>query len=400
MSLFRPARAAAPEKRSLDSLAEMIAYARGPRVAAGVPVDDEQAMRLGAVWACVDLLAELVSTLPVDEYRRIGDQHPTLVATSVLLTDPSGDSYGLEVWLRQIMTALLLRGNAYGFVTDITEDIRPRHIEVLHPDRVSIRRHLNFGPVTWMLDNKEIDVYPTGPLWHLPGYPVPGWPVGLSPIRYAAETIGLGIATRKFGAQWFGDGAHPTATLESDDEIDEEQAILLKARIVNALHGTREPLILGAGHKLNPLQVSPDESQFLETSQANVADVARYFRVPPEMIGGKAADNLTYANQEQRTISLLTYTVGPWLVRLERALSRLLPRGRFVKFNADALRRVDLKTRYEAHVLAVRGGFSTPNERRDLEDLPPMPDADTLLWPPYSTGGGEVEEEPDEGSEE
>jgi HK97 family phage portal protein len=153
------------------------------------------------------------------------------------------------------------------------------------------------------------------------------------------------------------------------------------------MYDNRSPLVLGAGTKLNSIQVNPNESQFLETSQANVADVARYFRVPPEMIGGKAADNLTYANQEQRGIAFLTYTLNPWLVRLERALSRLTPRGRFVKFNADALLRTDLKSRYEAHALAVRAGITTQNEVRNIEDMPDHggEHAADLNWPPFAT---------------
>lgn len=376
------------EKRNVDSLAQILEYSRGTRSYAGVPVDDDQAMRLGAVFACVDLLAELVSTLPVDVFKRQPSGPPKLLPVPAFLADPMGDGTGFEVWCRQVMTSLLLRGNAYGLVTDIDEFAFPRHIETLDPDRVSYRRDLNMGPMSWWLDSKQIDVWPDGPLWRLSAYSAPGSPVGMSPIRYAAETIGLGIANRNFGAKWFGDGLHPTAILESEDDISEAEAVLLKQRIYAAMDDNREALILGAGTKLTSMRVSPDESQFLETSQANVADVARYFRVPPEMIGGKAADNLTYANQEQRAISLLTFTVNPWLVRIERALSRLRPRGQYVKFNADALLRTDLKTRYEAHVLAIRGGFATPNERRHLEDEAPITGADELLWPPYSTGAG------------
>jgi len=368
-----------------DRLAEVLEYSRGPRSYAGVPVDDESAMRLGAVWACVDLLAEIVSTLPVDEYRRSEGGPPVPVASSRLITDPAGDGSGFEVWCRQVMDSLLLRGNAFGLVEDLGDDLWPNQISVLHPDRISTKRVGTIGPVTWLLDNQEIGAWPSGPLWHLPVYNIPGTPVGRSPIKYAQDTIGLGIATRKFGAQWFGDGAHPTAVIESEHEISQPDAEVIKERLMATMYDNRRPLVLGAGAKLNSIQVNPNESQFLETAQANVADVARFFRVPPEMIGGKAADNLTYANQEQRGIAFLTYTLNPWLVRLERALSRLRPRGRFVKFNADAMLRVDLKTRYEAHVLAVRGGIATPNERRLLEDMAPQAGADELLWPPFAT---------------
>ena len=66
----------------------------------------------------------------------------------------------------------------------------PRSIEVLHPDRVSVERTASFGPVQWLLDGKQVEKYPAGPLWHVAAYNSPGTPVGRSPIRYAAETYG------------------------------------------------------------------------------------------------------------------------------------------------------------------------------------------------------------------
>jgi phage portal protein BeeE len=81
---------------------------------------------------------------------------------------------------------------------------------------------------------------------------------------------------------------------------------------------------------------------------------------------------------------LLTFAVGPWLTRIERSLSRLRPGPRFVKFNADALIRVDLLSRYKAHDLALRGGWKSRDDVRRIEDLPPIPDGDEYLWPPYS----------------
>lgn len=405
MSLFRPATTTvarlsaelAELRGGWDSVAEIIAQSRGGYTYAGVPVDDEQALRLGAAWQCIDLLAELVSTMPIDRFKQPVGGRAVPLPSTVLLTDPAGDNSGFEAWCRQVMESLLMRGNTFGLITGLDDRLYPRQIEVLHPDRVTIRRALNFGPVEWYLDNKEIERYPDGPLWHLAAYNAPGSPLGRSPIRYAAETLGLGIATRRFGAQWFGDGAHPTSiiTHETEPMPSETDARTLKARVKAAMHDNREPLIMGGGWKLEPIQIAPEESQFLETSKANADDVARFFFRRPPGEGGE----ITYANVEARSIDLLTYTVNGWLVRLERALSRLMPRGQFAKFNAGALLRTDLKTRYEAHVLAVRGGIATPNERRELEDMPPIPGADELLWPPYATKVGD-DEAVDEGDDE
>lgn len=378
-----------------DSLAQLMELRGGRTYATGEPVNDDTAMRLGAVFACVDLVGELVSTLPVDEYRRSTEGALVPMTPPPLITDPAGDGTGFEVWSRMVMTSLLLRGNAYGLILGLGSDGWPSQVEVLHPDRITLARPLTFGPTTFYLDNRPIERWPLGPLWHLPAYNVPGYPVGLSPIRYAAETIGVGLAAQKFGAQWFGDGAHPTGTLSSDQEINEDQATLLKQRFVKAYESNREPLVLGAGTKFEPIQVAPDESQFLETMQANVADVCRFFRVPPEMIGGESGNSMTYANMEQRGLALLTFTINGWLVRIERSLTRLRPRPRFVKFNADALLRVDLKTRYDAHGAAIRAGWKSRNEVRRNEDMAGIgPEGDEYLWPPYSTTAPSEEASP------
>lgn len=401
MTLFRPERGSAEARTAnIDVTARLIEESRGGKVYAGVPVNDDQAMRLSAVWGCVDLIAEIVSTLPFDEYRKTGPGGtPIEQPEPRLLADPGGDGYGFEVWARQVMTSWLLRGNVYGLIHALDDRAYPTTIEILHPDRIAYRRQ--GGRHQWFLDSEPIDAWPNGDalLWHVPAYSVPGSVMGLAPISYAAQTIGLGIATQKFGAQWFGDGAHPTAMLVGDDTISEEDAIALKKRIMSAMYDNREPLILGAGHRLEAVQVAPDESQFLETIKANADDVARFFFRRPPGEGGE----ITYANVEARSIDLLTYTINGWLVRLERALTRLRPRGRYIKANAAAMLRTDTKTRYEAHALALRSGLSSPDERRLLEDMPPIPGGAGAQynWPPFSAASAATDsQQPEGGSDE
>jgi phage portal protein BeeE len=91
-----------------------------------------------------------------------------------------------------------------------------------------------------------------------------------------------------------------------------------------------------------------------------------------EILGYETGGSLTYQNIEQRNLQLLIYALDPWLTRLERALSALLPRPQQVKFNRGALLRTDLLTRYRAHAIAIRAKFGTQDEARELEDRPPL----------------------------
>lgn len=390
MSLFRRA-----ERRdsSVQQLAEMQGWGRHRMTTSGQFVNDERALQLSAVWGCVDLIASLVSTLPIDEYRKVKGVG-SVQATPPLLDDPAGDGTGFEVWLRQLITSCMLRGNGYGYIHRIGTDGWPVQIESLHPDRITWRRELNFGPVDSYLDNHKVDRWPLGPLWHLPIYVTPGSPIGMSPIQFAANTIGLGLAAQRYGAGWFNGGGLPIGTLESDQTLDRETALAMKERVKETLK-PGEPMVLGAGLKFNPIQVNPEDSQFLETIKATGDDIAKFFFRRPPGEGG----SVTYANVESRSLDLLTYTLTGWLVPIEKAITRLRPRPRYVKFNADALIRVDLLSRYKAHDTAIRSGFASPDERRELEDMPPIPDGKgaQYLWPPYAVKEAATEEGADVG---
>lgn len=370
MSIF----ARRAERRAYgDTLADLLAQARGgSQSAAGPVVTPDAAMRLGAVWTCVNLLADIVSTMPVHEYLR-GER----VDPSPITVEPSATVDAVS-WRRQIMVSWLLRGNVYGIETATGASGWPRIVEVAHPDWVGARQERRFGPVEWTLNGKPLD---PARMHHGPAYTVPGVPIGLSPIGYARETIGLGIAATRFAAQFFADGAHPTAILKSDRELTKEQAQTIKTRFLEAVRGRREPAVLGMGLEYEAIQVAPDDSQFLETLGMNRRDVAAIFL--PHLILSEAA-TMTYSNVESRSLDLLVFDVQPWLVRLEQWMSRLLPRGRTVKINADALVRTTLTDRYRAHAIGIASGFLSPDEAREKEDRPPIPGGvgSQFLWPP------------------
>lgn len=384
MSLFRRERRA---DYPTNDLSELYRRRQAPPDA-GVSVTADSAKRQSAVWACIDLIAGLVSTLPVDEYVRRGDVREPLQTPGVFL-QPDG-VLTLSGWLYQLVESLLTRGNAYGLILTRDRDGWPTRIHLLSNDLIEVQQEgVPYGPYRWKLNGKPIRRFDPlsgeGDLWHIPAYLVAGSPIGLAPISYAALTIGTGIAAQEFGARWFRDNATPSAVLSNEKPANKTTAELVKRRWVDALSGNREPVVMGDGWKVDQVQVAANESQFLETIRASVADIARFFRVPPSEIGAAIeGDSDTYANDEQRSIALLKYTINPWLVRIEEALAGLRPRGHIVKFNVDALLRTDLMTRYQAHELAIVDGWKSVNEVRELEDLAPIEgeEGDKYLWPP------------------
>jgi HK97 family phage portal protein len=134
-------------------------------------------------------------------------------------------------------------------------------------------------------------------------------------------------------------------------------------------------MVVGAGLRYERVSVPPDEAQFLDAQRFTVEQIARLYGIAPEMIGGATSgSSVTYANREQRSQDFLTFGLMPYLVALEDGLSALIPRPQRVRFNVDGVLRSDLKTRYEAHAIALSSAFMTVDEVRQIEDLPPMPE--------------------------
>ena len=341
----------------------------GPSTHAGVTVNADTALRLAAVWACVRLLADTVSTMPVHVFREGTRQG---VTRPRFLVKPAADTPFHE-WVGQVMWSVLLRGAAYGTIADRAgPGLRPVQIELVHPDRVAVTLKPDGITVERRLDGRLVD---RDDLWTFAGYRFPGKAAPLSPIAYARETIGVGLASQRYGAGFF-DAGGPTGVLSSEQSLTRDQAEVTKLLWQSRFeHGNdRGVAVLGYGAKFQPISVNPDEAQFLETQQLTWQQVAGIYGVPPESIAASVqGSSITYSNVEQRPLDLLKFGVGPWLVRLETALTELLPADQTVRFDPAGLLRADLKTRYEAYRVALEAGFLTVDEVRELEDRPPLP---------------------------
>jgi HK97 family phage portal protein len=313
----------------------------------------------------MDLISRL-SALPVKQYRRAAGAPVEVERPSPLLSAPWVHMHAIG-WRRQVLMSWLTAGNVFGLVAARDRLGYPVQMEILSPSRMSARP-VGVGSVQWLLDGRPVG----DDLVHWPAFTVPGSPIGLSPLQYAASMTGLGLSAGEFGRRWFSDGAHPSAVLSTDQPVTQDQAATIKERFRAAVSG-REPVVLGLGVTYEAIQVSPEESQFLETIKANKADIAGFFLVPPEMIGGESGNSQTYANVEQRSLNYLTYNAGWWVTLMEEFVSSMVPPSEYVKVNTGALVKVDVKTQAEVETLRIRGGWGTPDEAREHEDRPPLP---------------------------
>jgi HK97 family phage portal protein len=307
-----------------------------------------------------------------------------------LVRTPQGSLQTSE-WLHQVMVSLLLRGNCYGVrVRPTSLNVSTQAIHLLNPDSVTPKTR-DDGTMVYAVGPKRIE-YDETEIWHVRGLTMPGSQVGLSPIAYAAATLGVDLQSRKFAHDFFDGGGIPKAILTTDMKMTQEQSRTVKERLLSTLRG-REPLVLSDGVKYQTVAVSPEESQFLATQQANVAQICRYFGVPAAMVDGPAGGGMQYSNTEQRGLEFLTYTLGHWLRRIEDAVSALLPNGQFVKFNTHSILRLDAETQSKVDLANVAMKKVAPSELRARDGLDPMTDAqkqEIEMVPLKVSGSGRV----------
>ena len=348
----------------------------------------DTALSLIPVFAAARLLSDSVATLPMQTFRQSGENR-THVPDPALLRNPSlyGQSYQ---WVQRALISMILRGNAYGLITARDHVGTPTQIEWLHPDDVGLVDDRTIVRPQWLWMGRSV---PLEDFVHIPWFTIPGRINGVSPIGAYKLTIETGLGAVHFGRDWFRNGSVPSGVVQTEQEVDEDTAKIVKRRFKEAV-SQRDVAVLGAGLQYKPISVPPEESQFLATIKASKTDIANIYGIPPEMIGGETGTtSLTYANVEQQSINFVVHTLMPYMTRLECAISALLPRPLSVKFNVDAMLRADTATRYNAHHLALTDGWMSKDEVRAVEDMPPLPDGAgqgyaPVMAPPKNLPGG------------
>lgn len=354
--------------------------------AAGMNVTQDSALRLAAVWACVRVYCDSIASLPLDTYRRDGDYRRRM-GLPAWLERPNPASTRYEFW-EQSVQSLLLAGNAYWApvwqATNIVE------LWPIHPAAVSVESD-PAGKVGYRVttqSGQQTVVSADGPtpeIIHLRAHTAAGAVVGLSPIEVARQAIGLGLVVEEFGSTFFARGSAPSVAIELPGEMrqpTQEQVEAFKDMWEHHHAGRNKhhrPAILPPGGKLARITIPPEHAQFIETRKFQISEIARIFRVPPHMIGD--LDRATFSNIEHQSIEFVVHSLRPWLVRLEQTLDRLLPGGRYARFNVDGLLRGDSKARFESYSMGRMWGVYSANDIRALEDLPPVESGDTYLVP-------------------
>jgi HK97 family phage portal protein len=372
------------ERRAVDYADPALGYlSGGQRTSTGEPVNLERATGLTAVWACTTLIAGSIASMPLVLYKRTDDgrerylEHPLY---DVLHTRPNPAQSVVAFW-EAMVTALLLRGNAYAMLTR-DDDGRVRALWYLNPDRVTVdvtrtgklRYKVATGGQSTTVDAPAM-LHVVGPMSD-DGY------AGRSVIGTFRETLGLGLALERYGGEFFANAATPRGVLTHKGRISQTALDALRAGLEenHVIRGHRHrTMILEEGMEFQPIGISHEDGQFIESRRFSTEEIARIFGVPPHMIGADIKGSMTYSNSELESLRLLKHTLGPWLARIAAAvnhtcLSAAERRTAYAEYLPDALLATDTAGRYAAYKTALEAGFLTIAEVRRKENLPALPE--------------------------
>lgn len=358
----------------------------------GILVSEEQALSISAVFSAIRILSEDIASLPLHLYFVDGESRRRAVwRPEYVLLNSRPNSYQTAFELREtIVASLLLRGKA---LCEIERNLNgdPIGMHFVEPDRYQVRLDINKRQLYFTIDSKQR--LEQEDVLYFRAFSTDGIN-GRGIITLARESIGLTAATEHFGANFFGNGATPGGVLEYPGKVKDEAMLKRLRESWNQRHQRNGGIaILEDGLKYEKIGIPPEDSQFLETRKFQVNEIARWFRIPPHMLGD--LERATFSNIEEQSLEYVKHTLRPWLVRIEQGLrSQLLPFGAqgayYFEHMVDGLLRGDIKGRFEAYALALQNGWLSINEVRKKENMNPVDGGDVHRYP---LNTGEVGEE-------
>lgn len=366
------------EQRAFDSAAWESGFdGVGRNSSAGVTVTDNSSMNLNAVWACIRLYCNVVSSLPTGSYYNYNGARRPSYPEPAWLTKPNPEDRWTDFISKLVMSVLF--GNAYVFAVRDKFGVAVE-LYVLAPHRVTPVRHPVTNKKVYVIDGDYKNYFEdTWDITHIRWMPKPDSLLGASPIEHAKDTIGLGLAIDAFGGKFFSNGATMSGVIETKENLTPEQVKALQAGFAayhTGLQNAHRPGVLSAA-QWRPLTIAPNEAQFLESRSYTASAIAgQVYGVPPHLIGETEKQTSFGSGVEQMFNGWLSTALGPLLVNIEAALSPLVDRNGFIKFNTDALLRTDAKTKISVQRLQVESGFLNIDEVRALNDLPPLPNGE------------------------
>lgn len=357
----------------------------GAPTAAGEYIDASTALQQETVLACVNLLGNAVSALPLLLHRKTETGRTEATDDplhQILSAQPNADMTNVDFFFA-VVANLALHGNSYSQITRENGQVTglwPLSSVETHPIRLPNGR-LAYKTTDGETDGRSRTLNSEDVL-HVKWLSLDGV-LGLSPIEQARQSIGLARAAQKFGARMFANNATPSLAIEVPEEVDPKTKALMRAEweSMQGGHNVHRVAVLDQGMKVTPFSISPEDAQFLATRQFERASIAAIFNINPIYIG--ELTKASGSNAEQMSLDFMSTTLAPWLARIEAEISRkLLSKDYVAEFDTSQRLRGDLLSLSTAIATGVYAGYLSRNDGRRMMRLNiGPPELDQFLEP-------------------
>lgn len=366
----------------------------------GIDINPDSALKSSGVWAAVNIISGAIGYLPLKAYRRNGCVRKQLTGTVATLMHRRPNPYmNAIVFKETLQSHILTWGNGYAEI-ERNGAGQPVALWPLPPNKVRAESENNKLFFIVNQDGGGEAQVSYKDMLHIPGLGFDGIK-GYSVIEYASESIAVGLAAERNAAAFFGNDSSPSGILSTDDALNKETKEAVEKGWEEKRKGTDKRYkiaVLHSGLKWQQIGIPAKDAQLIESRKFGITDVARWFSVPPHMLGD--LDKSAFSNIEHQGIDFIRYTLAKWLKKWEQESDYKLfstgefGRGHYFEFSVDALLRGDSKTRAEVYQIALGGnnspGYKTVNEIRALENDPPIDGGDELFKPEYGSSSKDM----------
>lgn len=337
-------------------------------------------MANSTVNACVNIIADAVSSLSCNVYRRsgAGREKDTSCPLAVLLKRRPNPCDTHSSFFQQVMLHLLLKGNAFIYVERGGFSGEARSLWAVDPDTVEIRRRDDGSPFYVVTTDHGVFQYTSDNMLHIPAIRYNRLR-GLSPLEYSAHSARTGLRLEEYTMDYFDKGIHSkfmvgvSARSLGKSSLTRDDKAEISDMFLNAYGGrdnASRPLVYNSdASKPEPISWPENrEAQLVENRAFTEKEIAKIFRVPLFMLG---SENSKFTNMEQANTNFLQHTLTPWLVRIQEHLTLLLPGpDEYVEFDTNTMLRADYATRWGNYRENFKNGLFTLNQIMDAENMP------------------------------
>lgn len=329
-----------------------------------VVVTESSALTLVPVSRAIAVLETAIMQIPVEVHR--GNEH--IPAPSWLEYPDIENNVSQAEWLGTTLVHMSTFGNAFWKITRTARGIV--NIKNIHPSDISIMEDTN-GKIIYSVGGTN---YTSKDIIHLKLWSKPSSAqlLGEGPIQRHKAVLRGALDLHNYADNWFRQAAVPTGTLTTSEFLSEDTARQNKEAFV-ASQQERSIAVLSSGLKYDSISLSPEEAQFLENQKYITRQIATMFGVPTLYMGmGIEGQGMTYVNGNEDRTKLYEDGLQQYIVRIQQAISDLLPRGQVAKFNLTEFLRPNQLSRYQSYAIGITNKFLTVPEVREFEGLPEM----------------------------